>query len=89
VVNQEEVQGKYTDLFHWLFSASYAFFLALGTVIWFCILAYLLVRHRAKLKIGLITKMIHGLGIILCIFAVYLMGSAMGLFTSVSRALPR
>jgi threonine/homoserine/homoserine lactone efflux protein len=86
---QQENQGKYSNIFHWLFSLSYAFFVAVGTVIWFCLLSYFLVRNRAKLKIGLIRKMIHGLGIILCIFAVYLMGSAMGLFTSLSRAFPK
>jgi threonine/homoserine/homoserine lactone efflux protein len=87
----QKPEGKenYSELFHWFFSLSYAFFVALGTVIWFCLLAYFLVRNRTKLKIGLITKMIHGLGIFLCAFAVYLMGNAMGLFTSLVRAIPK
>jgi threonine/homoserine/homoserine lactone efflux protein len=88
-IHNQENTGKYSNLFHWLFSLSYAFFLAVGTVIWFSLLSYLLVRHRAKLKIGFITKMVHSLGIFLCVFAIYLMGSAMGLFTSLARALPK
>jgi threonine/homoserine/homoserine lactone efflux protein len=80
---------EYSDLFQWLFSLSYAFFVALGTVVWFSLLAYFLVRHRNKLKIGLVTKMVHGLGIFLCVFAVYLMGSAMGVFNSIIRAIPK
>jgi len=86
---EQEGKGEYSNLFQWLFSLSYAFFVALGTVIWFSLLAYFLVRNRNKLKIGLITKMVHGLGIFLCAFAVYLMGSAMGLFTSIIRAIPK
>jgi hypothetical protein len=87
--SEPESQGKYSELFQLLFSLSYAFFVAVGTVIWFAVLAYFLVRNRQKLKIGMITKMIHGLGIFLCAFAVYLMGSAMGLFTSLIRAIPK
>ncbi len=64
-------EGKYWTLFHWLFSLSYAFFVALGTLIWFSILSYLLVRHRAKIKVQLVSKLIHGLGIFLCAFSVY------------------
>jgi threonine/homoserine/homoserine lactone efflux protein len=75
-------KGRNSTLFQWLFSLSYAFFVAVGTVIWFCLLAYFLVRNRAKLKVELISKVIHGLGIVLCAFAVYLMGSALGFFTS-------
>ncbi|HEX7510301.1 MAG TPA: LysE family transporter [Chitinivibrionales bacterium] len=73
---------KGTKIFQWLFSLSYSFFVALGTIIWFCLLAYFLVRNRAKIKMTLISRVIHGLGICLCAFAVYLMGSAFGFFTS-------
>lgn len=71
-----------SKLFQWLFSLSYAFFVAVGTVIWFSLLAYFLVKNRTKLKLSLISRVIHGLGIFLCVFAVYLMGTALGFFTS-------
>jgi threonine/homoserine/homoserine lactone efflux protein len=77
-----EQAGHNSNLFQWLFSLSYAFFVAVGTVIWFCLLAYFLVKNREKLKIEWISNVIHGLGIVLCAFAVYLMGSALGFFTS-------
>jgi threonine/homoserine/homoserine lactone efflux protein len=81
-IRPQNAEGKYSNLFQWLFSFSYAFFLALGTLIWFTVLSYFLVRNRARLKIELISKVVHGLGIFLCAFAVYLMGSAMGFFAS-------
>jgi len=71
---------KDSKLFQWLFSLSYSFFVAVGTIIWFCLLAYFLVKNREKLKVSLISRVIHGLGIFLCAFAVYLMGSALGFF---------
>ena len=88
-LKRQESEGKYSSIFQWLFSLSYAFFVAVGTVVWFCVLAYFLVRNRKKLKIGLITRMVHGLGIFLCVFAIYLMGSVMGLFASLMRVIPK
>jgi len=79
--HKQENPGPSPKLFHWLFSLSYAFFVALGTTIWFSVFSYFLVRNRTKLKVELISKVIHVLGILLCTFAVYLMGSAMGFFT--------
>ena len=73
-------EAKNSTLFQWLFSLSYAFFVAAGTVIWLSLFAYFLVRNRAKLKMDLISKVIHGLGIVLCVFAVYLLGSALCFF---------
>jgi threonine/homoserine/homoserine lactone efflux protein len=66
---------KYFRLF---FSASYALCVAIGTVIWFIPFSYILVRFHQKIKVGIITKVIHVLGIILCCTAIYLMGRAIG-----------
>jgi threonine/homoserine/homoserine lactone efflux protein len=69
-----------SKLYQWLFSLSYAFFVAVGTLVWFVSFSYILVRNRTKLKMEHISRVIHGMGIFLCIFAVYLLGSAMGFF---------
>jgi threonine/homoserine/homoserine lactone efflux protein len=74
----EDVSSPPAQIFY---SLSYAFFLAVGTIIWFSVLAYLLVRHRAKVSVNLISRVIHGLGIFLCGFAVYLLWRAVNVFT--------
>ena len=64
--------------FRLFFSISYALFVAIGTVLWFIPFSYLLVRYHQKIKVGIITNVIHVLGIILCCTAIYLMGRALG-----------
>jgi threonine/homoserine/homoserine lactone efflux protein len=66
--------------FRLLFSTCYAFFVAVGTVLWFIPFSYILVRYHQKIKIGIITNLVHGLGIVLCCTAIYLVGRAIGMF---------
>ncbi|MGB7567633.1 MAG: LysE family transporter [Chitinivibrionales bacterium] len=70
-----------SPVFGLLFSLAYAFCVAVGTIIWFVPFSYFLVRHRTKLRVDLISKMIHGLGIFLCGFALYLMVRVIFIFT--------
>ncbi len=53
-------------------SMAYAFFVALGTIIWFYNFSKFLVHHRKKLKIEYINKIIHTLGFALWGFGTYL-----------------
>lgn len=53
-------------------SVLYAFNVAFGALIWFLLFARFVVKHRAKLNILLINRMIHILGFILSLFALYL-----------------
>jgi hypothetical protein len=53
-------------------SLAYAFFVALGTVVWFYNFSKFLVHHRKKLKIEFINKIIHTLGFALWGFGAYL-----------------
>lgn len=50
----------------------YAFFLSLGSVIWFYLFSLLLVRYRAKIKLQYLTLVVNGLGIFLCGFGLLL-----------------
>lgn len=55
-----------------LLSISYAFFLSLGSIIWFFYLAFLLAKHRNRININVINKIIRTLGLVLCIFGLFL-----------------
>jgi threonine/homoserine/homoserine lactone efflux protein len=68
------------ELFQLFFSFSYALFVALGTIIWFFLFSYLLVRNRKKIRLDIISNVIHGLGMFLCGFALFLVWRALDMF---------
>ena len=55
-----------------LLSACYAFFLALGSIIWFFFLAFLLNKNRHRININTINTIIRILGLVLCVFGLLL-----------------
>ena len=55
-----------------LLSASYAFFLALGGIIWFFYLAFLLNKNRHRININSVNLIIRILGWVLCVFGLLL-----------------
>ena len=57
--------------FHLIISICYSFFLALGSVLWFFLLAYMLARFRQKINIKIISAIVRGLGLILCFIGIY------------------
>ena len=61
---------KYPSYFHLLASLLYSAFLCLGTILWFLLLAMLLVRFRKRISIGFINWLVRGFGIVLCLIAV-------------------
>lgn len=70
-----EMQKKYPvklpKHFHLLISICYAFFLSLGTIIWFFILAYIINRFRHHINVKAINIIVFSMGIVLCIFGIY------------------
>jgi threonine/homoserine/homoserine lactone efflux protein len=56
---------------HFLTSLFYSIFLSVGGLLWFFLLAMLLVRFRRKININILNWFIRSLGIILCLFAIY------------------
>jgi hypothetical protein len=57
--------------FHLAISICYAFFLALGSVLWFFLLAFMLVRFRQRINIKIISTIVRGLGVVLCLIGIY------------------
>jgi threonine/homoserine/homoserine lactone efflux protein len=70
-----EMQKKYpvklTDHFHLIISICYAFFLSLGSIIWFYILAFFINRFRHHINVKIINVIVYSMGIVLCIFGIY------------------
>lgn len=53
-------------------SASYAFFVSLGSIIWFFYLAFLLNKNRHRININVVNSIIRLLGWVLCLFGLFL-----------------
>lgn len=70
-IDHQQDQTIYPAHFHLVISICYAFFLALGSVIWFFLMAFLIVRFRRRINIMLISVFIKSLGGILCLFGLF------------------
>jgi threonine/homoserine/homoserine lactone efflux protein len=57
--------------FHLVISICYAFFLALGSILWFYLLAFLIVKYRFRINIIVISVIIKSLGVILGVIGAY------------------
>lgn len=55
-----------------LLSACYAFFLSVGSIIWFFYLAFLLNKNRHRININTVNSIIRILGYVLCVFGLLL-----------------
>lgn len=67
-----EELSKLPKHFSLFLSASYALFLALGSIIWFFYLAFVLSKNRHRVNINTINGLIRVLGLILCLFGLFL-----------------
>jgi threonine/homoserine/homoserine lactone efflux protein len=64
-------QTVYPAYFHLIISIFYAFFLSAGTISWFFLMAFLIVRFRKRINIKVISVFIKSLGILLAFFGIY------------------
>src|SRR5664279_6412753 len=82
----EEIQHQKTEIkpsyFPLLASSAYAFALAVGSIIWFFILAIILTRFRHKINVHVIQFIVRGLGVILCLMGIYFAYTAVRTFFS-------
>jgi threonine/homoserine/homoserine lactone efflux protein len=69
--NHKAEPTSFPKHFHLAISICYAFFLALGSVIWFYLLAFLIVRYRHKINVKIISAIVRGLGVVLCFIGIY------------------
>jgi threonine/homoserine/homoserine lactone efflux protein len=73
-------QTVYPASFHLVVSICYAVFLSLGSVLWFILMSYLVVRFRRKINLTVISIFIKSLGAILGLFGVYFGYQAIKMF---------
>jgi threonine/homoserine/homoserine lactone efflux protein len=81
-VQVDKVQSKGRDVqkkapvrlpkhFHLIISICFAFFISIGTIIWFYLLTYLIIRFRKYINVKIISVFIKSLGYVLYIFGLY------------------
>ena len=71
IKNHKEEPAAFPPHFHLVISICYAFFISVGSIIWFHLLAFLIVHFRKRINIKIISVFIKGLGVILCSFGLY------------------
>jgi threonine/homoserine/homoserine lactone efflux protein len=64
-------QTTYSSAFHLLISIFFAFFLALGNIIWLYLMAFLIVRYRQYININVMSVIVKSLGILLLLLGLY------------------
>jgi threonine/homoserine/homoserine lactone efflux protein len=69
--DQQQDQTKYPASFHLVISLCYALFLSLGSIIWFFLMTFLIVRFRKRININVISVFIKSLGVVLGLFGLY------------------
>jgi threonine/homoserine/homoserine lactone efflux protein len=68
---QQENQTTYPAYFHLVISICYAFFISFGSIIWFYLLSFMIVRFRQRINIKFISVFIKSLGVVLCLFGLF------------------
>jgi threonine/homoserine/homoserine lactone efflux protein len=64
-------QTKFPPYFHLSISICYAFFLSVGSFLWFYLLSCMIVRYRQHINIKVLTALIKGMGVVLCLIGIY------------------
>jgi threonine/homoserine/homoserine lactone efflux protein len=64
-------QTTYPAYFHLIISICYALFLSVGSMIWFYLMTFLIVRFRQRINIKIISVFIKSLGAVLWVFGLY------------------
>jgi threonine/homoserine/homoserine lactone efflux protein len=78
-------QTTFPPSFHIVISICYALFIAIGSVIWFYLLAFMIVRFRTRINIKIILAFIKGLGVFLCLTGVYFGYQAVRMFIDMKK----
>jgi len=73
-------QTEYPAYFHMVISIFYAFFLSMGSITWFLLMAFVVVRYRRRINIKVISIFIKSLGVMLGIFGLYFGYQAVRMF---------
>jgi threonine/homoserine/homoserine lactone efflux protein len=71
--------------FHLTISICYALFIAFGSIVWFYLLAYIIVRYRTRINIKIISGFIKSLGVFLCFIGCYFGYQAIKMFINLKN----
>jgi len=82
---EEEKDNKnlYPGYFHFVVSSVYAFFLSLGSFIWFHFLTLAFTKFRQYVKLKVVNTLIFVMGVLLCLFGFYFGYAALRIFSKV------
>ncbi len=83
--NQDVEQATFPPSFHFLISICYALCIALGSIMWFYLLSFLIVRYRTRINIKIILAFIKSLGIFLCCTGAYFGYQAVKMFINMKK----
>jgi len=73
-------QTVYPASFHMVISVFYALFLSLGSVLWFILMSYMVVRFRRRINLTVISVFVKSLGVVLGLFGLYFGFQAIKMF---------
>ncbi len=71
---------KYPKYFSLFISLCYAFFLSVGSIIWFYYFTFFLVKFHHRINVNIVNVIINGLGIALCLFGIFFGYTAIKIF---------
>ena len=71
--------------FHLVISICYAFFIAIGSIVWFYMLTFLIVRYRMRINIKIISGFIKSLGGFLFVIGCYFGYQAVNMFIHLKK----
>ena len=66
--DHQKDQTTYPANFHLLISICYAFFISFGSITWFYLMSFMIVRFGQRINIKVISVFIKSLGVVLCLF---------------------
>lgn len=78
-----EKPPEFPPYFHLIISLCYALFIAIGSITWFYLLTFIIVRYRQHINIRVLSSFVIILGILLCIFGLYFGYQAAGMFLQI------
>jgi len=71
--------------FHLTISICYALFIAIGSITWFYLLTFLIIRYRTRINIKIIMGFVKSLGIFLCVIGTYFGIQAVKMFINLKK----
>jgi threonine/homoserine/homoserine lactone efflux protein len=78
-------QTVFPPSFHLAISICYAIFIAFGSIAWFYLLTFLIIRYRTRINIKIIAGFVKSLGVFLCFIGTYFGYQAIRMFINMKN----